>query len=369
MGITEANPVFVWPAPHRVDAPYVRWRDELERMRPSHYRLVVDWAAIQAQPDAAPNFDLQGSGCSRAGQPCAPWAGLREQLRALAARQRADAGAWETLVVLDGTPAWAGADVRGCRQKAGGERARPPSDEGLEALKGLVEGILAVAREEGASLRWWSARNEPNPPLFLAPQRRACSARAPSVSVAAYAAMARAMRAALDAEPGRQEYVLGEAAGVPERRPRSTSVAELVRALPRDLVCGTSVWSQHAYVGGDDVAGQAVRALDRIECPRRHRVWITETGAGGTQIGRSRAATGPGATRECRALHRQLVRWYEDPRVAVAFQYTLREDELFPTGLVDPALERAYPALAEWQAWGTAQRPEPGARPPASTCG
>ena len=41
----------------------------------------------------------------RAERPCAGWAGVREQLRALAARQRD--GGWDGMVVITGTPDWA----------------------------------------------------------------------------------------------------------------------------------------------------------------------------------------------------------------------------------------------------------------------
>ena len=52
--------------------------------------------------------------------------------------------------------------------------------------------------------------------------------------------------------------------------------------------------------------------------------------------------------------------------MTVAVQYTMREDDLFPTGLVTTDLARARPALREWQAWGA--RDEPDAPPPRSTC-
>jgi hypothetical protein len=54
--------------------------------------------------------------------------------------------------------------------------------------------------------------------------------------------------------------------------------------------------------------------------------------------------------------------------VTAAFQYTLREDDIFPTGLVKTDLSTAYPALAEWTAWGGQSRPEPTAPPPPDGC-
>ena len=55
---------------------------------------------------------------------------------------------------------------------------------------------------------------------------------------------------------------------------------------------------------------------------------------------------------------------YAHVRVTVAVQYTMREDDVFPTGLVTTALDRAYPALYEWQQWGLRARPSPNDAPP-----
>ena len=61
------------------------------------------------------------------------------------------------------------------------------------------------------------------------------------------------------------------------------------------------------------------------------------------------------------------MQWYDDPRVTIAFQYTVREDDKFPTGLVSTDLTTDRPALKEWTAWGGRRAPtDP---PPPSTCG
>jgi hypothetical protein len=54
--------------------------------------------------------------------------------------------------------------------------------------------------------------------------------------------------------------------------------------------------------------------------------------------------------------------------VTVAVQYTFREDDRFPTGLVTTDLARARPALRVWQAWG-ARAGVPAAGVPADACG
>jgi hypothetical protein len=56
-------------------------------------------------------------------------------------------------------------------------------------------------------------------------------------------------------------------------------------------------------------------------------------------------------------MHRRMREWYLGPQVTVAFQYTLREDDRFPYGLIATGLEAAYPALGLWQAWAAPRGP------------
>ena len=108
------------------------------------------------------------------------------------------------------------------------------------------------------------------------------------------------------------------------------------------------------------------RALRRRRCAGEAPLWITETGVGAVSSALA-AARGIADAREgCRLLHARLVAWWRDPRVAAAFQYTFREDDVFPTGLVTTDLRRPRPTLREWQAWGA--RPSPSAPPPARAC-
>jgi hypothetical protein len=264
----------------------------------------------------------------------------------------------QVLVVLTGTPAWAARPASGCERAGTEPRSRPPRPDALPAYHKLISDLLAAAGQENLQLRYWSAWNEPNHPFFISPQRERCSSSAASASVGPYVELARALKAALDEAPGDQEYVLGELAALVRRKSRSTSVEEFARALPSDLVCGARAWSQHGYVGGDDPVEPAATALAAHACPRSPEIWMTETGVGAPRQGKQRA-TGEAAERDaCEAMHRRLKRWYEDPRVTAAFQYTLREDDRFPTGLVDTSLERAYPVLRAWQAWGGERAPE-----------
>lgn len=351
IGITEFNPVFVHPvAP--APGPFERWRRALQRMGPDFYRLVVDWQAVQD------GLDVPVGGCMRDVEPCAGYAGLRGQLEALAAAQ--ESGGWETMVVFTGTPDRYARAPRGCERAGTEPRSRAFTRRGLRAYRALIRGVQAEAARAGARLRYWSPWNEPNHPYGLSPQRAHCSAAAPSAVNRPYAEMARVLAGELRDD---QELVLGELAGLLETKAGYVPVGEFIRGLPRALVCQTSVFGQHAYVGGPDPVDEVARALRGFDCPTAHAVWITETGAWTKRRGASRRAAGRHA---CRSIRRRLLRWYEDPRVTAAFQYTLREDDLFPTGLVTVDLARAYPALAEWIAWG--RRDSPHAPPPARTC-
>ena len=362
VGITEPNPnLFAPPEVVAPPQPWARWRNALARIRPAVYRLVIEWDKLQPDPAAPADLAAPTPGCMRDKQPCGPYAGVRDQLRALAARQRE--GGWEALVVFTGTPDWAAVPPGGCREEAG---AGAPRADMLPAYRRLVAGVIALADEVGAELRYFTPWNEPNHPYFVAPQRAACDPAAPSRAVAPYAALARALRAELAAAGGDRRLVLGEMAGILEPTSRATAVPEMIRALPRGLVCAAPVWSQHAYIGGTDPVATVVRALAARDCPRRHAIWITETGVGPAPGGFSLARGITSEAQGCRLLHRRLRAWYANPRVTVAAQYTMREDDLFPTGLVTTDLARARPALREWQAWGG--RGAPDAPPPPAAC-
>jgi hypothetical protein len=359
VGITEQNPNLFATGDVLQPLPgWARWRYQLVRMRPTLFRLLVEWNKIQPSASAPANLALPNSGCMRDTQPCAPYAGVYDQLRALASRQREDPARWQALVVFTGTPEWAAAPRNGCVEEGGAGAARE-----LKAYRALVRGVLALAAEVGAELRYLTPWNEPNHPYFLTPQRAACDPDAPSRAVAPYARLARALKAELGDD---QELVLGEMAGIVEPTSRATSVPEMIAGLPRELMCAAPVWSQHAYIGGTDPVGAVESALAARDCPRRHAIWITETGVGPAPGGLSLARGITSERQGCRLLHQRLHQWYEDPQLTVAAQYTMREDDLFPTGLVTTDLARRRPALRVWQAWG--RREAPSARPPAEAC-
>ena len=353
VGITEPNPAFVWaPGAHAVPPPFARWRRALASVRPRFYRLVLDWAALQPSAGAPADLAAPDSGCMRAVGPCAGWKGVREQLEALASRQ--EEGGWEGVAVITGTPGWAAQAREGCERVGTQPRSRVPRDDALAAYERLVRDVLAAARAAGANVRWWSAWNEPNDYRLLSPQRARCRPGSRALSPARYAVLARALGRALAAAPGPQEPVLGDLAGAVEAKLGATPVDEFLRGLPRDVACGAAVYAQHAYVGSPDPVPAALRALRTRRCGHPFAVWITQTGAPVA------AGAGPAERRAaCLALHDTLVRWDATPGVTAAFQYTLREDDLFPMGLVATRLGRAFPALREWRAWGSSEAGEP----------
>ena len=112
-------------------------RDKLGAIKPAYFRLVIDWASIQPSAETPANMDQPQGGCMREVGPCLGWGGVREQLRALASRQRE--GGWTTLVVFTGTPDWAASPPSGCERPQAGPRSRPPRADALPAYEALVE--------------------------------------------------------------------------------------------------------------------------------------------------------------------------------------------------------------------------------------
>ena len=149
----------------------------------------------------------------------------------------------------------------------------------------------------------------------------------------------------------------------------TTTVNEFLDALPAKLLCGARAWTQHTYIGGEDVLDD-VDARLKAQGLRRHAD-LDDRDRRRRAAHRDRAHRRPAAElRGCRSVHRILKSWYRDPRITAAVQYTLREDDVFPTGLVTTDLTRAYPALKEWQQWGLRARERPEDPPPATPrCG
>ena len=321
-------------------------------IKPAYFRLVIDWRSIQPSADAPPNLDKPETGCMREVGPCLGWGGVRDQLRALAlapARGRlADAGGAHRARRTGRRAPPAAASARRPRP-----RARPPR---ADALPPTAQLVTRRARRGRAGGRARCASGAPGTSRTCrrssARSERPATRDSPSLAPAVYARARAHAAAGARRRAGDQQLVIGETAGILKPTKLVTSVARVHRrACRRTWSARRRVYTQHAYIGGPDPVDAADAALAARGCPQPHTIWITETGVGPapkeySRRRRSRRAAG------CRALHDRLVRWFDDPRVTVAFQYTVREDDKFPTGLVSTDLTDDRPALAEWTAWG-----------------
>jgi len=357
IGVTETNPALLWSRDSGVDVgPFAAWRDRLAALRPRYLRVLVDWALLQPRPDVDP-FDVAIDGCSRDEPPCRATGGLREILRAARSQQRDGAG-FDVVLVIYGVPAWAARPPSGCERRGTEAYSRPITPAGLEGYRALVRGLVALGRQEGVPLRWWSPWNEPNGSYFLSPQRARCEPDAPLVSPAIYTTLFRTMRDELRAAGGEQHLLLGDLAAGPLNGRMSTSAPEFLAALPDDVVCGADVMSQHAYTrrglgaARPDVVAAVEAVLRRRACAADMPLWLTEVGVGGPSPGKGRTDGAAGARADCRVLAGDLRRWWSDPRIIAAFQYSFRDDPRFPVGLVDARLRHPWPTLDLLEAWG-----------------
>jgi hypothetical protein len=339
IGIDEKNPHLL--APGDQPAPFAKFRDALVALKPSYVRVLVDWSTVQKSAGAPPVFTERKDGCARGAPPCAPYDGIRDTLLAVKAL-----GARPVLLIY-GTPDWAARPAEGCERPGVTQYARTPR---VAPYRAFVRALLAMARDAGFADPYLSPWNEPNTPTFLNPQRQGCDKGSRPLGAMRYAELAQA--AAEEVAPGR--LVLGETAGI-DAHTHALGAAELAISLPKTLVCGAAVWAQHLYVTAPRDGGARLDAvprahnagvLDAVElalnshgCDHQVPIWISETGAGGR----------PGA---CPAMAAQLRAWRSNPRIEAAFQYTLRDDPIFPVGLADAGLTRLYPAYRAWRSRG-----------------
>lgn len=365
IGLTETNASLVRAPGTGPDLPAFKpWQEKVAALKPALYRLPIDWAGLQPDPDQPANLELPADGCMRGQQPCAPFSGVKDLLAAAKSQQQAGNG-FEVMVVFFGVPEWAAAPASGCERPGIQPRSRPITARGLTAFGALVKQVADLARQMGVDVRWWSPWNEPNGAFFISPQRHRCSTSSPPVSAAVYAKLFDAMKAELDAVPGDQRIVLGDLAGVAQGSARGAGSGEFVRALPAHVICDAQVIAQHAYA---DLPGQKTRpgdpiaatehAVDEHACARDTPIWITETGVGGLHAGDDRRTGAKSLRAQCTALDVQLKAWRKDPRIRAAFQYSFREDPAFPVGLADAGLTRDYPTYDLLKAWANRAHPD-----------
>jgi len=168
----------------------------------------------------------------------------------------------------------------------------------------------------------------------------------------------RAQRAVL------HQPVVGELAGLKNARKYGTSISEFFDGLPDDVVCNAGVFAQHQYskrgAAADDpgAVGNLEEVLDRRACTKGKPIWVTESGVGGPHVGDERSPNDKSIRADCQALNVSLRRWNDDPRVDAVFQYTFRDDPIFPVGLADAKLTKAWPAYDLFKAWGGDRKPD-----------
>src|SRR4029450_8933767 len=89
VGVTEANANLIASRQARPDVgAFTPWRDRLSALRPRYFRLAVDWAQLQPDPNGPIHWDKPAGGCMRGQPPCVPYAGLRDVLRAVRSQQQ-----------------------------------------------------------------------------------------------------------------------------------------------------------------------------------------------------------------------------------------------------------------------------------------
>jgi hypothetical protein len=380
-GLTEDNADLLWsPDGSPRPAGFLTARRELTALHPTYLRLLVDWASLQPDPDRPPALEAPISGCARSVGPCGAYAGIREELAAIASQQRAAGdgldGGFQVVVDIFGAPSWAALAPSGCERPGTAAFSRPLRAAAIAGYRTLIHSLLALAAREGVALEWWSPWNEPNDPVFISPQRSSCAADSPPISPIVYAELARAMAAELRADGGNNAHhlLLGELNDFLTDSPHRTSIAGFVAALPAEVICLGEVWSIHDYASRDATtpATDPVQALEtaldaRGACGREARIWVTETGAGAPHPGQRWSGGAAAEQAACLALAEELIGWYGDPRVDAVFQYTFREDPAFPVGLLSADLSHLYPTYRLWLDWSRLRAA--GEPPPAPAAG
>jgi hypothetical protein len=343
IGLTESDPRLFVPGGRASRAAV-----KLAALRPAYVRLLVPWERFQPRAARKPNWDAPPGGCPEAAPRCVSERGLRELLRAIKRRQDADGG-WKILVVPYFTPPWAASRITGCqRARNRHPRAQMPL---IAPYRRLLRRLNALADTVGVKIDYVTPWNEPNYPAFLQPQRATCDRRSKAIAPLAYAKLARAAQQDLRSD---QTLVLGSLAGFVSPQTYGAGAAEFIRGLPRDVACIDGPFAQHAYIGErgrhgrapvranpasaarHDLIDDVLAALDAKGCPQVKQLWIAETGT---------------FDHHCEAMSAALRSWADNDRIDAAFQYTFREAQAFPVGLVSPSLRATYNSYRAWFAF------------------
>ncbi len=317
-GLTEDNADLLSPGG---GGAFQAARGEIAALHPTYLRLLVDWAALQPDPSRPPTLEMPVSGCARRIAPCGAYAGIRDELAAIAAQQRLAGssgagssgvgssgvgssrpgapGAFQVVIDIFGVPAWAARAPSGCERAGTAPFSRPLAASAVDSYRALIRSLLALASREGVALPWWSPWNEPNDPVFVSPQRASCASGSPPLSAAVYAQLARAMAAELHVDGGGpHQLLLGELAGSLSDSPHRTSITAFVAALPADVLCLSEVWSVHAYARRDLLTASPVDPVRSLEDgARRTRRVLRQRADLGHGGGHRRSPPGQAKTR------------------------------------------------------------------------
>jgi len=110
-GLTEDNADLLWnpaAAAPSGGAGFQMARERLTALHPRYVRLLIDWAELQPDANHPPSLQAAVDGCARSVGPCGAYAGLREELAAIASQQRAaraqGRAGFEVVLDVFGTP-------------------------------------------------------------------------------------------------------------------------------------------------------------------------------------------------------------------------------------------------------------------------
>nr|MBF6620532.1 hypothetical protein [Patulibacter sp.] len=365
-------------------AGYDAARDAVGAIAPRHVRIDVRWDQLQPSADAPLDPSrVTDDGCGReAAPPCGPPISLTALFAQLAAQQAAHPGAFRPLITFWGMPDWAGEPpTEGCRSDEVRAGARPLAEGREVAYQAAIRSVWTALRDAGVAASDWTPWNEPNAPYFLDPQRASCSRDADPRSPAEYGRMVaamdevlRALRGSDPAAAAAHRLVVGEVAAWGAPSTRAVPADEFLRGLPDDVLCRADVVGLHGYLdarpplGRGEPVAAALGEIERRPCLDDAPVWITETGVGAPGSGRDRDGDREVLRDECRLMGDQLTRWYHHPRITAAFQYSVRDDAAFPTGLVDERVRTTYPVADVWSAWGGERAPDGPPAPVPAAC-
>ena len=329
-------------------------------LHPRYLRLLIDWAQLQPSQAAPADLEQPVDGCARGVPPCGSYPGVAGELEAIASQQRAARGRGEAepQVVVDmlGTPSWAALPAHGCEAPGTPPTARGPRPDALPAYRALIARAARPRQPRRASAcsggRLGTSRTTR---ASSAPQRARCTTSGTPLATDAYAELARAMAAELQAAGTGARMLLGELGGYLRGSPhrlarrrvrggpaRRRAVPE--RATGRSTPTRPTDPARERPKARTPSSRSSARSTRAAAVPRAPASGSPRRAPARRDPGRPRAGTADEeAGRQTRRSGASSMRWSSDPRVAAVFQYSFREDPAYPIGLIESELsDRLY---------------------------